>query len=53
MQTYTEHYLIGVMRFVASDLHEVEFGEESYFDLKKGEKINYKLIPMDKEETNI
>jgi hypothetical protein len=25
----------------------VELDEETYFDLKKGEKINFKIIPLD------
>lgn len=53
VMTYSEHYLIAAMRFVATDTHEVEITEESYFDLKKGDKINYKLVPLDKEEKNI
>ena len=33
------------MNFVANNLIEVELGQESFFDLKKGEKINYRIIP--------
>lgn len=38
--------LIIQTNFVASDTQEVEFGEESYFSLKKGEKIKYHLVPL-------
>ena len=41
------------MRFVGDDLHEVEFTEESYFELKKGDSISYKLLPLASEQTNV
>ena len=31
----------------------MELEEESYFDLKKGQTINYKIIPINKNVTNI
>jgi hypothetical protein len=41
------------MRFYIGDLQDVEMGEESYFDLKKGEKISYHLVPLPKEAKGI
>jgi hypothetical protein len=33
-------------RFVTAEVHEIEIGELSFFDLKKGETIEYKLVPL-------
>jgi hypothetical protein len=43
--------LVLNMNFVASESQEVKFGEASYFALKKGEKINYKLLGETGEES--
>ena len=46
-------YLITTITVIASDVLDVELEEESYFDLKKGQKINYKVLPINKNITNI
>jgi hypothetical protein len=38
--------LILQTNYVADDLQEIEFGEESYFILNKGEKIKYRIVPL-------
>jgi hypothetical protein len=38
--------LIVQTNYVAKDVQEIEFGEESYFALKKGEKLKYRLVPI-------
>jgi hypothetical protein len=38
--------LIIQTAYIASDIQDVEFGEESYFILNKGEKIKYRIIPL-------
>ena len=53
MRGLTEEYLISTTTVIASDLVEVSFQEESYFDLKKGETIEYQLKPLDKKDLNI
>lgn len=37
------------MDFISSERQEVNLGETSYFNLKKGDKINYKLVPQPSE----
>jgi len=45
--------IVVQMRFYIGDVQWVEMGEESFFDLKKGEKINYKLVPLPKDAKGI
>jgi hypothetical protein len=40
--------LVLSMNFVASETQEVKLSEVSYFALKKGEKVNYKLLGQEK-----
>ena len=48
-----EEYLITTITVMASDVLDVELEEQSYFDLKKGQKIIYKIVPINKNITNI
>ena len=32
--------------YVANDIQEIEFGEESYFTLNKEDKIKYRIVPL-------
>lgn len=47
--TTKEQTLMLRAKFIQADIHEVQLGELNFFDLKKGEAINYKLVPLDKE----
>jgi hypothetical protein len=38
--------LIIQTNYIANDVQEIEFGEESYFVLNKGEKIKYRIVPL-------
>jgi hypothetical protein len=38
--------LIIQTNYIANDVQEIEFGEESYFVLSKGEKIKYRIVPL-------
>ena len=40
------------MNFVASERQEVNLGETSYFMLKKGQKVNYKLLGESQEQSD-
>jgi len=53
IKSNAEEYLITTITVIASNTLDVELEEESYFDLKKGQKINYKMIPINKNITNI
>ena len=46
-------YFIFTMEVVVIDKPQVQFEEETFFDLKKGEKITFHLIAIEKNVTNI
>lgn len=53
LKSNTDKYLITTVDIVSTDLPMVELEEEAYFELKKGQKIDFKLIPIDPNITNI
>ena len=42
--------MVASIDFVSSEHHEVNLGESSFFNIKKGQKINYKLLAESQEK---
>jgi hypothetical protein len=53
MKGLTQDQMITTVTISSSETLEVAFGEESYFDLKKGQVLKYHILPLDKDITNI
>lgn len=53
LKSNTDAYLITTVDLVSTNNPMVELEEEAYFELKKGQKIDFKMIPIDPNITNI
>lgn len=53
LKSNVDSYLMTTVDIVSTDVPMVELEEQAYFELKKDQKINFKLMPIDANITNI